>query len=100
MLAMLGATALSGCATTRGDKPILTDKAARAIARFCHAVSGRIRHVRNATLPVADFVLSPGALAAEDEGTPITTCLGERLAGYRYEYFGFGEQGTAAATRP
>ena len=96
MFAMLGVTALSGCATTRGDKPILTDRTASAIARSCHAASGRIRHVRNATLPVAEFVLPAGALAADDGGTPIVTCLGERLAGYRYEYSSFGEQGATA----
>ena len=96
LFAMLGVTILSGCATTRRDKPILTDKAASAIARSCHAASGKVRRMRNATLPVAEFVLPPGALAADDGGTPIVACLGERLAGYRYEYYGFGEQGATA----
>lgn len=96
LFAMLGVVALSACATTRRDKPVLTDKAASAIARSCHAASGRIRHVRNATLPVAEFVLPPGALAADDGGTPMVACLGERLAGYRYEYYSFGERGATA----
>jgi len=96
LFAMLGFTALSGCATMRRDKPVLTDKAASAIARSCHAASGRIRHVRHATLPVAEFVLPPGALAAADGGTPMVACLGERLARYRYENYGFGDRGATA----
>ena len=52
--------------------------------------------MRNATLPVAEFVLPPGALAADDGGTPMVACLGERLARYRYENYGFGDRGATA----
>lgn len=90
-VAALGVVALAACTTTRGEKPVLTASAAKAIARACHAVSGTIGHDRQSALPSAQFVLPPGASSAGDRVAPMVACLGARLAAYRYETMSLDE---------
>lgn len=90
-VAALGVVALAACTTTRGEKPVLTASAAKAIARACHAVSGTIGHDRHSALPSAQFVLPPGASSAGDRVAPMVACLGAQLAAYRYERMSLDE---------
>lgn len=97
MLVVMGLMAVAGCATTRGDKPVLTARAAGRIARACHAVSGKTNQGVHDALPYASFVLPQGASSADDGVAPMVSCLHRELSAYRHAMMSLAEQPGAAA---
>ncbi|MDQ1228702.1 hypothetical protein [Sphingomonas sp. SORGH_AS_0879] len=86
-LILVGALALSGCATTRTKKPILTKRAFQRIARSCGVTPTEFKTARSG-LPYIRFLYRDAAQASNVRAAPSVECVGTALKAYRYEYFG------------
>lgn len=84
---MAGALLLTGCVTTRTEKPLLTKRAFDRIAKRCGVTPTEFKTARSG-LPYVRFTYRDAALESETHAAPSVECVGAALKAYRYEYYG------------
>ncbi|MBX8843920.1 hypothetical protein HCH44_03255 [Sphingomonas melonis] len=78
----------AGCATDRGEKPLLTARTSQQMARACGAIRSEFH--RNAPgLPYATFVLKVDEAVPQDAPPPTVKCLSEALHAFRHSMLSF-----------
>ncbi len=78
----------AGCATDRGEKPLLTARTSQQMAKACGAIRSEFH--RNAPgLPYATFVLKADEAVPQDAPPPTVKCLNEALNAFRHSMLSF-----------
>jgi hypothetical protein len=77
-----------GCAAQPKGKPLLTASAYKAILVSCHA-HGEFRPSKR-NLPHVKLMIADLNAARAGEATPVSRCVFEGLANYRYLYVDMG----------
>lgn len=100
-MVLLGATLLTGCATTPREKPLLTNRALARAAAKCHVKSLGVHYSRTGKLPYGDYLIPASEIdAAGPDERPSTACMRAALKGYRRDYLGQVEHDPAIRPAP